>query len=131
MTKQQTVLELARYDAQELHRKISGNIAKAEHETWADVKAVQADINTLSNKMKALAEDQADAAKSGIHAAVAKMDSAGKLVEDKAIAAKDSVENANAAMLESVHTATTSLSAAVAAARSKLAHAIEPNKVIA
>ncbi|MFM2367699.1 MAG: hypothetical protein RIR95_2307, partial [Pseudomonadota bacterium] len=30
MTKPQTVLETARYDAQELHKKISTDIAKAE-----------------------------------------------------------------------------------------------------
>ncbi|MCB6180148.1 hypothetical protein LHP98_18690 [Rhodobacter sp. Har01] len=135
MTKPQTVLELARHDAQELHKKISGNVARAEQATWADVKAVQADINALGARMKTLAEDQADAVKSGIKAALTKMDAAGKLVEDKTVAgataAKDGVKHANDAMLESVHNATTSLSAAVAAARSKLAHAIEPKKPVA
>ncbi len=131
MTKPQTTLELARHDAQELHKKINGNIAKAEQATWADVKAVQADINALGTKMKTLAEDQADSVKSGIKAAITKMDAAGKLVEDKAVAAKDGVKHANAAMLDSAHRAATSLSAAVAAARTKLAHAIEPKKVVA
>ena len=46
-------------------------------------------------------------------------------------AAKDGVKHANTAMLDSAHTAAQSLSAAVAAARTKLAHAIEPKKVIA
>lgn len=128
MTKPQTTLELARHDAQELHKKISGNIAKAEQATWADVKAVQADINALGARMKTLAEDQADAVKSGLKAAVTKMDAAGKLVEDKAVAAKDGVKHANTAMLDSAHRAATSLSAAVAAARTKLAQAIEPKK---
>ena len=131
MTKPQTTLELARHDAQELHKKISGDIAKAEQATWADVKAVQADINALGARMKTLAEDQADAVKAGIKAAITKMDAAGKLVEDKAVAAKDGVKQANAAMLDSAHRAATSLSAAVAAARTKLAHAIEPKKVVA
>lgn len=126
MTKPQTVLELARHDAQELHKKISSNIAKAEHSTWAEVKAVQADINALGRKMKTLAEDQSDDAKAGIKAAIGKLEAAGDLVEDKAVAAKDGVSRANAAMLESAHNAATSLSAAVAAARTKMAQAIEP-----
>ncbi len=130
MTKPQTVLETARYDAQELHKKISTDIAKAETATWADLKAVQASINALGQTMKTLAADQADDVKAGINAAVTKLEEAGKLVEDKAVAAKDGVKHANAAMLESAHKAAQSLSAAVAAARTKLAHAIEPKKVI-
>jgi dUTPase len=131
MTKPHTVLEMARIDAQNLHRKISTNMAKAEQATWADVKAVQADISALGAKMKTLAADQTDEMKSGIKAAVAKLDAAGQLVEDKAVSAKDGVKQANAAMLDSAHRATQSLSAAVAAARTKLAHAIEPKKVVA
>ncbi len=135
MTKPHTVLEMTRIDAQNLHKKISANMAKAEHATWADVKAVQADINTLGVKMKTLAADQADDVKNGIKAAITKLESAGKLVENKADAAKDatkdSVKRANTAMLESAHKAAQSLSAAVAAARTKLAKAIEPKKVIA
>jgi dUTPase len=131
MTKPQTMLEKARYDAQELHKKISANMAKAEHATWADVKAVQADINALGIKMKTVAADQADDVKTGIKAAIVKLEAAGKLVEDKAVAAKDGVKHANAAMLDSAHKAAQSLSAGVAAARTKLAHAIEPKEVIA
>jgi hypothetical protein len=131
MTKPQTVLEVARHDAQELHKKISANMAKAEDATWAEVKAVQADINALGVKMKTLAADQADDVKTGLKAAIAKLESAGNLVEDKAVAAKDGVKHANAAMLDSAHKATQSLSAAVATARTKLAHAIEPKNVSA
>ncbi len=129
MTKSQSVLDLARHDAQELHKKIAANMAKAEQASWADVKAIQTDINALGVKMKSLADDQADSAQAAIKAAITKLERAGKLVENKAVAAKDGVSNANAEMLESAHRATTSLSAAVAAARSKLAHAIEPKKV--
>lgn len=129
MTKSQTVLELARQDAQELHKKISGNIARAEQATWAEVTAAQAEINALGAKMKALAEDQSDVAKAGIQTAIGKLEAAGQLVEDKAVAAKDGVSRANAAMLDSAHSAATSLSAALAAARTRLAHAIEPKKV--
>jgi hypothetical protein len=131
MTKPQTVLEVARHDAQELHKKISANIAKAEHATWADVKAVQAEINALVARMKTLGADLADDAKAGIKAAITKLEAAGQIVEDKAVAAKDSVKHANATMLESAHKATQSLSAAVAAARTKLANAIAPKKVVA
>jgi hypothetical protein len=131
MTKPQTVLELARHDAQALHKKISANIAKAETATWADVKAVQAEINALVARMKTLAADQADDAKAGIKVAITKLEAAGQIVEDKAVAAKDGVKHANAKMLESAHKATQSLSAAVATARTKLAHAIAPKKVVA
>lgn len=135
MTKPHTVLEMTRIDAQNLHKKISANIAKAEHATWADVKAVQEDINALGEKMKTLAADQATDVKTGINAAITKLEVAGKLVEDKTVAgvvaAKDGVKHVNAAMLDSAHKAATSLSAAVAAARTKLAHAIEPKKVVA
>lgn len=131
MTKPQTVLEMARHDAQELHKKISANIAKAEHATWADVKTVQADIGALGAKMKTLASDQSDTVKAGLKTAMTRMESAGKLIENKAVAAKDDVKHANAAMLDSAQKAAQSLSAAVAEARTKLAHAIEPTKVIA
>ncbi len=135
MTKPQTVLEMTRHDAQALHKKISANIAKAEHATWADVKAVQADITALGAKMTLLASDQADEVKTGIKAAITKLEAAGHLVEDKtvagAVAAKDGVKHAKAAMLDSAHKATQALSAAVAAARTRLAHAIAPKQVVA
>jgi hypothetical protein len=131
MTKPHELLEMARIDAQNLHKKISANMAKAEKATWADVKAVQADVNALGVKMKTLAADQADTVKSGISTAVTKLEAAGKLVENKAVAAKDDVRQANAAMLDSAHKAAQSLSTAVAAARTKLAKAIEPKKVTA
>lgn len=131
MTKAHTLLEMTRIDAQNLHKRISANMAKAEKATWADVKEAQADVNALGAKMKALGADQADAVKSRIKTAVAKLEAAGKLVEDKALAAKDDVKHANTAMLESAHKAAQSLSAAVAAARTKLAHAIEPKEVVA
>jgi hypothetical protein len=131
MTKQQTLLEMARHDAQELHKKISANIANAEHATWAEVKAVQSDVTALGTKMKTLASDQAEDVQAGIKAAVTKLEAAGNLIEDKAVAAEDGVKHANAAMLESAQNATQSLSAAVTAARTKLAQAIEPTKVVA
>ena len=131
MTKPQTVLEMARHDAQKLHEKINDDIAKAGHATWADVTSVQADVAALVVKMKALVKDQAATEKAAITAAITKLEAAGHLVEDKAVLAKDDVSHANAALLNSAHKAAQSLSAAVAAARTKLAHAIEPKKVIA
>lgn len=131
MTKPQTVLETARHDAQNLHKKISANIAKAEHATWADVKAAQTDVKALATRMTGLMADQADTVKTGVKAAIAKLEAAGKQVENKATAVKDDVKHANAAMLESAHKAAQSLSAAVAAARTKAAKAIAPKGVIA
>ena len=131
MTKPQSIVEMTRHDAQELHKKISANIAKAEHATWADVKTVQGDVNTLASKMKALATDQADEAKAAIKAAITKLEAAGRLVENKAAAAKEDVSHANAAILEGALSAAQSLSAAVDAARTRAARAIEPRKAIA
>lgn len=131
MTKPQTMLEKARHDAQELHKKISTNMAKAEKATWSDIKAVQADANALADKMKTLAADQVDAVKSGIKAATTKLEAAGTLVENKATEASADIRHANTAMLDSAHKAAQSLSAAVAAARTKLAQAIEPKTVTA
>ena len=128
MTKPQTVLETTRRDAQDLHKKISANMAKAEHATWADVKAVQVDAVALATKMKTLATDQAEAVKTGIRAAVAKLDASAKLIENKAVSANQDIRHANASMLDSAHSAALSLSAAVAAARTKLAKAIAPKK---
>jgi len=126
MTRPLSLIEQARHDAQGLHKKISANIAHAEAATWADVKAVQADTLALAARMKAMAEDQADAAKAGIKAAIGKMEEAGKMVETKAGDAKAAVKHANANLLESAHTAARSLSEAVADMRTKAAKAIAP-----
>jgi hypothetical protein len=131
MTKPHTVLEMTRIDAQNLHRKISANMASAEHATWADVKALQADINALVVKMKTLVAGQTDDVKAGITSVITKLEAAGQLAEDKAVSATEGVKHANAAMLESARKAAQSLSAAVAAARTGLAHAIEPKTVSA
>jgi hypothetical protein len=131
MTKQLTHLDLVRRDAQDLHKKISANIAKAETATWADVQAVQADAIALGARMKSIADGEVDAMKADVKAAIAKLDAAGKLVQDKAVAGKDAVQHANAALLASARGAAQSLSHAVAAMRSKAAHAMEPKKVSA
>ncbi len=132
MTKPQSVLEMTRHDAQDLHKKIAADMADAGHATWAKVKAVQADAHALATKMKAAASDQADAGKASFKAAIAKLEASAKLVEDKATDAKDAVtadiHRANAALLDSSHRAALSLSAAVAEARTKLAKAIAPKK---
>jgi len=129
MAEPQSVLDLARQDAQELHKKISANISRAEHATWSDIKDTQADVKALAVKMKTLAEDQADSAKAAIKAAIEKMNTAAAIVEDKAFVAKDGINHANIVMLDSVYKAAHSLSSAIAEGRSKLARAIEPKKV--
>ncbi|WP_309663723.1 hypothetical protein [Tabrizicola sp.] len=131
MTKEMTHLDVARRDAQELHKKISANIAKAEAATWADVKAVQDEAVALAAKMKNIADGEADAMKTDIKAAIAKLDAAGKLVQDKAIEGKDAIKRTNASLLASARNAAQSLSHAVADMRTKAAKAIEPKKVSA
>lgn len=129
MTQPQTVLELLRQDAQELHKKISANISRAEHATWSDIKDTQADVKALAAKMKSLATDHADSTKAAIHAATLKMDAAAAIVEDKAFVAKDGINHANIVMLDSVYKAAHSLSSAIAEGRHRLARALEPKKV--
>ena len=130
MTDPQTTLELARHDAQALHKKISGSIARAEQATWAEVKVMQADVSALGARMQTMAQDQAEAVRTGIAAAVAKITAAATLVEDKATDARDGASHANAAMLDSLHSAANSPSTAVASARSTLAHAIAPKQAL-
>lgn len=129
MTKPQTRLEKARLDAQNLHKAISANMAKAKDATWADIKAAQADAASLAEKMKTLADDQADVVRANIKTATARLDAAAKQIEDKARGAKDDIQRANAALLESAQNAAHSLSEAVAELRTKVAKAIEPKKV--
>jgi hypothetical protein len=131
MTKQMTHLDVARRDAQELHKKISANIARAEAATWTEVKAMQADAATLMAKLKTIADTEVDAMKADLTAAMAKLDAAAKLVEDKTAAGKDAVKRANTALLAASHAAAQSLSHAVANMRSKAAKAMEPKKVSA
>lgn len=128
MTKHPTHLDIARRDAQELHKKISANIAKAEKASWADVAAIQAEAVSLTAKMKAIADGQVDASKADVKAAMAKLGAAAALVQDKAVDAADAVKRTNAALLTSAHSAAQSLSHAVADLRSKAAKAIEPKK---
>ena len=126
MTKNLSIFEQARDDAKALHKKIGANIAKAEASTWADIRATQADTMALAARMKALAEDQADAVKAGIKSAIGKMETAGKLVEAKAGDAMDGVKHANASLLDSAHRAAQSLKHTVATANNKTAKAIAP-----
>ena len=109
-------------------RKISANIAKAEAATWADVKA---EAVSLGVKMKSAADGETDAVTADVKAAIAKLDAAGKMVQDKVNVGKDAVMHANAALLASAHGAAQSLSHAVAAMRNKAAHAMESKKVSA
>lgn len=131
MTKPHTMLDTARLDAQNLHKKISENIAKAKAATWAEVQAVQGEAAVLVTKMKDIANGQADALKTGITSATDKLEAATKLVQSKVAAGKDDVQHANAALLAASHNAAQSLSNAVAEFRSKAAKVIEPKKVSA
>ena len=131
MTKPLTHLDLARRDAQELHKTITANIALAEKATWADVQKVQADAAALAVRMKEIAAGQADALQAGVKAAIAKLDAGAKMMQGKVDNGKDDIRHANAALLAASHNAAQSLSHAVAEMRSKVAKAIEPKKVIA
>lgn len=129
LTRQLTHLDLVRRDAQDLHKKISANIALAEKATWADVQTVQTEAASLVGKMTSIAEEQADAIKSDVKAAIVKLEAAAKLVQDKAVDGQDAVKRANAALLASAHKAAQILSYAVAEMRTKAAKAIEPKTV--
>lgn len=131
MIKPLTHLDLARRDAQELHKTITANIALAEKATWADVQKVQADAAALAVRMKEIAAGQADALQAGVKAAIAKLDAGAKMMQGKVDNGKDDIRHANAALLAASHNAAQSLSHAVAEMRSKVAKAIEPKKVIA
>lgn len=129
MPKQLTHTDLVRRDAQDLHKKISANIARAEAATWADVKTLQNDAASLIAKIKTIADGDVDAMKSDLTAAMAKLEAAATLVQDTASDGKEAIKRANTALLASAHSAAQSLSHAVAVLRSKAAKAIDPKKV--
>ncbi len=131
MTKKMTPLDVARKDAQELHKKISATIDRAQAATWAEVRAMQADAASLMAKMKTITDTEIGALKADLTAAMAKLDATAKLVDDKAAIGKDAVKHANTALLAASRAAAQSLSHAVANMRSKAAKAIEPKKVSA
>ena len=129
MTKPVTHLDLARRDAQELHKKISANIALAEKATMADLQKLQADASALAAKMKEGAADQADAVRAGVKAAIAKLDAGATMMKGKMAAGKEDIQQANAALLAASHNAAISLSHAVAEMRAKAAKTIKQKKV--
>lgn len=131
MAKTPTTLEKTRSNAQDLHKKISANIAGAENATWKDVKALEADMKALGSDMKTLADGQSDGIKTAIAAALAGLEAAGKLIDGKTVDASGDIQRANTAMLASAHHAARSLSAGLAEMRAKTARAIEPKEVVA
>ena len=110
MTKQQTVLETMWHDAQRLHKKIGAHVAEAKTATWDDVLIVQGEAQALASDMKAIAEQQAGDAKTGLTSAIATLEDATKRVESKSEAGKGHIKHANAAMLQGVHKANHALS---------------------
>ncbi|MEO8245181.1 MAG: nitroreductase family protein [bacterium] len=82
MTKPQTVFETTRRDSQDLHKKILANIASAKGQTWTDVKTMQAEVLALAARMKTIAEDQSDAIKAGLRAAIGKL---GRIVSHRVV----------------------------------------------
>ena len=131
MTQRQTILDSARVDAQNLHKKISANNAKAGAAIWADVQAEQADAVALVAKMKTVVQGDVASAKAGIKAAIGKLESAAKLGEDKASAVKDNIRRVNTIIQDSALKAVHSLSEAVAETRMKVAGAAQPKKASA
>jgi hypothetical protein len=129
MTHAQTVLELAHKDAQELHKKISGNIAKAEAATWADVHAMQVEAHRLAAKIGNEAKDKSETLDAGVKSAVDALEASARLVQDKAVAAKDNIKLANTAMLDASHNLAHMVSESIAALRTSAAKAIAPKEV--
>ena len=129
MTHAQSVLQLVQKDAQELHTKISGNIAKAEAATWADVHAMQVEAHRLSAKILDNANEQSETLDAGVRSAVNALEASARLVQDKAIAAKENIRLANTAMLDASRDLVHNMSQSIDALRTSAAKAIAPKEV--
>ena len=121
-----THFDLAQRDAQELHDRISVNLARAEAATWAHLQAIQTKAANLATPVKDIAVGQADAAQTGVKGAIAKLEAGAKVIQDKAATGKDDIQRAKSALLTTSQHAAENLTNAVTELRSKAAKAIAP-----
>ena len=126
MTKQQSVLEMTRREARDLHKLISANICNADHATWAERRTLKACAHALAAKTKTPAEDQAEAIKDGIKAAAAMLDAACKRADGAGVAAKDDAKHANTALLEAAHKAAQAIAPKMVVVRTPISPSCTP-----
>ena len=117
MAHHETSLDRVRVAAQDLHRKVTANIAKAQAGTEAELRIVADDAHTLAQSIKAEAVSHTDAVKGHLHAAVVTLDAAGADVKASAATGMDRIHQANAALQQGAHDAAQSVSHAVAVLR--------------
>lgn len=117
MAQHETTLDGARIAAQELHRKVMANIAKAQAGTEAELKIVSDDAHKLAQSISSEAASQTEAVKTHLNAAVAKLEAAGAHLRASADTGKEHIKQANAALLDGAHAAAQSVSHAVAILR--------------
>lgn len=117
MAHHETSLDRARSAAQDLHRKVTANIAKAQAGTQAELKIVTDDAHKLTQLIKSEAASQTELVKAHLHTAVAKLEAAGEHVQASSATGVDRLHAANVALLEGAHAAAQSVSHAVAILR--------------
>ena len=117
MAQHERSLDRVRVAAQDLHRKVTANIAKAQAGTEAELKIVADDTQKLAQSIKAEAVSHTEAVKAHLHTAVVTLDAAAANVKANAATGMDRIRQANAALQESAHDAAQSVSHAVAILR--------------
>lgn len=119
MTDKITMLDVARRDAQELHKKISENIAHIETTTEADFKIVSDKAHALGERLKADATTQNEKVKSFMLNAAEKLKAVPQEAKANLATGKARLKQANLTLLEGSHAAAQSISHAVAELRGK------------
>lgn len=119
MTDKLTMLDVARRDVQELHQKISENIANIETTTDADFKSVSDKARALGDRLKADATTQNEKVRSFMLNAADKLEAIPQQAKDNLATGTARLKQANLTLLEGSHAAAQSISHAVAELRGK------------
>ncbi|GHH25625.1 hypothetical protein GCM10008023_39180 [Sphingomonas glacialis] len=111
------MLDVARRDAQDLHQKISENIANIERTTDADFKIVSDKAHALGERLKADAMTQNEKVKGFMLNAAEKLKAAPQQAKDNLATGAARLKQANLTLLDGSHAAAQSISHAVAELR--------------
>ena len=117
MAHHETSLDRVRVAAQDLHRKVTANIAKAQAGTEAELRIVADEAHKLAQSIKTEAASHTEEVKAHLHTAVVALEAAGANVKANAVTGMDRIHQANAALQEGAHGAAQSVSHAVAILR--------------
>lgn len=119
------VLDRARTEAQELHKKIEASTAKNHAALRTDIANAAAQAQKLADSLKTVAQGQRDDAKQHLKDAVSQLEDVAKHAHAVADANETQLKETNRAILQKTRDAAASLSHAIAEQRSAVAKAIK------